>query len=359
MSRHFPRLIAIVPIFFCALITLGVSSVCSSGCTQSPSKEPDALTRLSQGAFREEQLVFHPTEARLLALRLLPEEGKNINNNDQLFERSIVEIDYSRPDEPETERLSALDGGSFPSYAANHGIVALDRAGNLVFLPKGRDKAQAIALKELPSKPTKPCASPDGRHIAFMAIPMPDLDQPPDLKSLGAFRHEAYVVPLQGGTPELIPPGSDPASHLISIGWADGEHLLLHYQLLDERGNRFLRVEQVDLKTHERRLVLFIDSPGDLSIPADASLFVTIPPDEQGRAGNILSFYTRSMDRHEDVELSGSAVEVWLHPKGRLAAASFHDAETGGTNLMLLPVPEMKAHAQLADKTKSKQGNVN
>lgn len=305
----------------------------------------DGSLRLTAGNFKEVQVRFHPKKRKLLALRYLPQKGKDARDPAQQFEQSIIEVDFHDPTDIEVNLIGALEGGSYPSYTEDDEVVALDMKGNLVLWRKGSRAAQSVQIKNLPSKPAKPVASPDGKKIAFLAIPnVKDLrtsGQQEKAINLNQFRYQGYVLDVKSREALQISRPMGLRALVTGLDWADDEALLVHYQIVDPR-DQFTRIERFQWPGGERILALFCDIPSGLSIERRYRFFV-MPSREGGTASTPrpgVRFVSRGMDLEETIDLEEDVHAVVLSPDGRYAVASRYCPEDRGINLFLVPTPE-------------------
>ena len=310
-------------------------SGCSKSCSTAPAVERvgDAF-RLTSGAFREEQVRFHPEKPRLLAVRSVSESKKDVRESGQEWETHIMEVDFSDPERPEIREIKALAGGNYPSYAAGDGIVALDIRGRLVILKTRSGEAEGIVVSGIRSRPAKPVVSPDGARIAFLALPEVSKEAEPLPMLPTISRHEAYIAPTDGGEARRISKAISPSALLVSAAWAEAGHLFLTYDVIDPN-TRHTRVEIVDIETGKGRLALFADYPADLAI-APSGLFFATAADKE----NMAAFLSRGMEKKKQVDLENEVLSLTVGPAERWAAAVRYCPDTKGANLFLLPVPE-------------------
>ncbi len=306
---------------------------CVKGCEGHSPQANSPVTTLTSGIFRETDIRFHPTDARLVALRSIPEEGRSARDTAQSWERRIVEVDFSDPADPSERIIEALDGGSYPSYAGSRGIVALDIRGRLVLLPSQSDTLTEILPEHIPSRPAKPVASPDGRYVAFLAIANPPPDSRPDLNDGVTFRYQAYVVPLEGGEAQRVSTPPDRRSILTALDWADADSLLLTYKVEDPRES-YTRIDRVWVKRGEQQLALFTDRQTPIAYAAQATFFMA----REGQSPNVL-FFDRGMSTRFEQPVGGDILALAIDTTGQRAVASRFAADPPGYSLCLIEIP--------------------
>ncbi|RJO65658.1 MAG: hypothetical protein C4523_15590 [Myxococcales bacterium] len=299
-------------------------------CESKPAERIGAAIRLTKGPWKEQQIHFHPTELKLLAIRELSEQSGTSAAGG--WKRQVVEVDFSDPDRPGERVIDALEDGSFPSYAGDKGIVALDRRGRLVFLPAGADQPIEVDFPGQTFHPTKPVASPDGEYVAFLAAP-PPAETPSEMAAVAPYRYRAYVAPLGDGKAEALEGAPDSQAMLVAVEWAGPAALFVFYQIADPK-RTFTRVERIRWPERTHGLALFTDYGRGVAVESQARFFATIAdaPDQ-------IVFLSRGMDKKETVDLSAELSDVAIDPGGRWVAAVRTCDDVKGANLYLAPVP--------------------
>lgn len=293
--------------------------------------------RLTRGEALDEIAAIHPEEPRALLVRHRAPEGASVHNPEQALTRHIIDLDFHDPARPKETEITALSGASHPSYAPGAGIVALDRTGLLVFLPRGSTEARPIDVTGTPSRPSKPVASPDGQWVGFLAIPTP----PPSARSgdrlvlddPSHFRYQAWVAPREGGPARRIGSGAaDEKTLLTELRWNGPGSLLLVYQVVDPRLT-LTRVEEVDIEGGDRRLAFYGDLPSHMSFPRGYR-FLVRPDADKG-----LIFASRALETEIPLRLAGQPRSWLLSPDGRYCLVALATDEKEGVNLWRVPTP--------------------
>ncbi len=302
---------------------------CVRGCGRDPAERIGRAVRLSSGPWIEEQARFHPTEARLLAVRLVKDEKDGHTPGG--WNRRIVQVDFEDENYPETEEIRTLRGGSYPSYAGAD-IVALDVEGRLVRLKNGSGEPLPIPVEGLATRPTKPVASPDGRRLAVLAVAERPPDDAPESGIVAIARHGVYVLPVEGGKARRVSPDLSNSALVVDFSWADAENLLVTYQMID-RNSAQIRIERIRVSDGDSRLALFTDHPEGVALASSGRFFVAYPHEDSRLV------YT-SLDRKLEypVELLAEIRDVRLSADGRFAVASRRSGEEG-VNLVLISTP--------------------
>jgi hypothetical protein len=282
----------------------------------------------------DEPAAFHPTKAQVLFVRQVATNGGQVADPGQVLDSYVFIIDFADPAQPKTSPVPALDGASAPSFAPGVGIVAIDRAGSLTLLRDGAEHAKPISVTEVPSRPTKPAASPDGQFVAFLAIPTPPaqnakrlvLDDP------SLFRYQGWVAPIEGGPARKVTEAKENGDMLVDIRWDGPKTLLAVYQVPDPR-LVLTRIERIYLDSDDYRLIFFGDLSASISLTDDARFFARATE-------NTALFSARGREMEETVELPGTVRSLLLSPDGRWALASVWMGDSKGANLWLIPTPQ-------------------
>lgn len=296
-----------------------------------PAEKIGEAIRLTKGNFEDGQMRFHPTLDKIILLRQVSRDEKSIDETALPLDRKIVEVDFSDINYPEEKEIVALKDGNFPSYAGNDRIFALNEAGGTVYLEKG--KVISLEFKDLRARPTKPVASPDGKYVAFLSLPMVNFGKNKNIDDEENFRYQAFVAEMETGkTTQLSRPIGLYAS-VVSLSWGDSG-LYVFYQIL-ERDRLSTRVEELGWPDGERRLALFTDLPPNLSLDGKHRFFATT-----ARKENTLTLISRGMDIEKDYRFDQRIKSVVVRNDGKFVAVSLYCDDTKGYNVYIIPVDE-------------------